>query len=510
MTGQLLQQQRRQDQCPVFKIDRQGRFVYIDSRTEKLLGVSAEELFVKNIEEFLDKESFDSLRRILESGRSCETFHYPLKVNIYDIAGKTHSFSAVVSQNFVAGNPANYQLILVPNEPSTERREAYVADEHKKDIIAELAHTVVEAEEIELSQIAETIVTDENILSVEIYSLKKDQPELLASATRRPYTRADKTPDKISSDVIESLINGNKVSHQADLKTVNMLTTGERLVESIFPLGRDGRTLGILKLVHEPSRGKDDAVPDKLARFLALLLPVNDISNTQQYKTGVDDTVVRTVIDSITPKTDKIDDNVGHIIGQFGKEIKGYGREYLDHIKDSNRDLKLFLDRFAKCYFAEPGDKTAYQKIDLNRVLRDCYQRLSLKHSGLNVFLKNISLPIVHTDDAKIQEIFECILTNSFRYHDRTSTLEIEVISRSTEKDLTLSLADNGPGIPAEYAEDIFKPFWVVPAPGHNIAQGPGMGLAIARTQARALDGDVRLGTPNGPGTVIEIILPNQ
>ncbi len=509
MTGQLLHQQRRQDQCPVFKIDRQGRFVYIDSRTEKLLGVSAEELFVKNIEEFLDKESFDALRHILDSGRSCETFHYPLNANIYDISGKVHSYSIVVSQNFVAGNPANYQLILVPGEQSTERQEAYVADGHKKDILADLARAVVGNEEIDIGQIAETVVTDENILRIEIYLLTKSQPELLSSATRRPYSGADKTPEKISSETIESLIKGNKVSQQAKAATDDSLTSGEALIESILPLRRDGRTIGIMRLVHEPSHSSDESVPDKLARFLAPLLPVIEISNSREYKTGVDDTVVRAVIEVAAPYVHKIDENLGHISGQFAKEIKGYGREYLDHIRDSSNELKGFLGRFAKCYFAEPVDKSAYQKIDLNRVLRDGYQRLSLKCPGLNVFLKNISLPIVHTDDATIQEIFECILSNSFRFHDHASTLEIEVISRSTERDLTLNLADNGPGIPAEYAEDIFKPFWVVPNPGHNIAQGPGMGLAVARTQARSLGGDVRLGATNGPGTVIEIILPN-
>ena len=509
MTGQLLHQQRRQDQCPVFKIDRQGRFVYIDSRTEKLLGVSAEELFGKNIEEFLDKESFDSLRHILESGRSCETFHYPLNANIYDISGKVHSYSVVVSQNFVAGNPANYQLILVPGGQSSDRQEAYVADEHKKDIFAQLARDVVEDENMDFNRIAETIVTNENILNVEIYSLNKGQTELVASATRRPYSGADKTPDKLSGEIIESLIIGNSISQQAKTAADDSLTSGEALVESILPLRRDRRTIGIMRLIHEPSQGRDISVPDKLARFLGPLLPVTEISDLREYKTGVDDTVVRAVIEGAAPYVHKINENLGHISGQFAKEITGYGREYLDQIKDSNNELKVFLDRFAKCYFAESVDQSAYQKIDLNRVLRDGYQRLSLKYPGVNVFLKNISLPIVHTDDAKIQEIFECILSNSFRYHDRASTLEIEVISRSTKEELTLSLADNGPGIPAEYAEDIFKPFWVVPNPAHNIAQGPGMGMAIARTQARSLGGDIRLGTTNRPGTVIEIILPN-
>ena len=43
--------------CAVCKIDLKGRFVYIDERTEHLLGLTKEDLFGKNIIEFLDEPS---------------------------------------------------------------------------------------------------------------------------------------------------------------------------------------------------------------------------------------------------------------------------------------------------------------------------------------------------------------------------------------------------------------------------------------------------------------------
>ncbi len=86
------------------------------------------------------------------------------------------------------------------------------------------------------------------------------------------------------------------------------------------------------------------------------------------------------------------------------------------------------------------------------------------------------------------------LVSNAERY---ASTLHID--ARHSAKWLTLTLDDDGPGIPVEAREDVFKPFYRLDEARNLNASGTGLGLAIARDVARAHGGNVTLAdSPRG------------
>jgi signal transduction histidine kinase len=73
---------------------------------------------------------------------------------------------------------------------------------------------------------------------------------------------------------------------------------------------------------------------------------------------------------------------------------------------------------------------------------------------------------------------------------------------------VTLTISDQGPGIPADLHEQVFQPFFRVEGSRNRETGGTGLGLAIARTIARRHGGDIQLHNgPNG-GLVVELTLP--
>ena len=62
-----------------------------------------------------------------------------------------------------------------------------------------------------------------------------------------------------------------------------------------------------------------------------------------------------------------------------------------------------------------------------------------------------------------------------------------------TRGSLTVIIDDDGPGIPAESREDVFKPFVRLDEARNLDASGTGLGLAIARDIARSHGGDITL-----------------
>ena len=64
----------------------------------------------------------------------------------------------------------------------------------------------------------------------------------------------------------------------------------------------------------------------------------------------------------------------------------------------------------------------------------------------------------------------------------------------ATQNSCTIHVDDDGPGIPAEQREDVFRPFVRLDEARNQDEGGTGLGLAIARDIARSHGGDIFLG----------------
>jgi len=115
MSENISVEHRLSCRCAVFKIDLKGRFVYIDDETEELLGFPRDELFGRSIYEFISNDSHQILDRVLARRNRYESFYESLPLRVRAADGELRQFETVISLNFIAGNPVNYQLILVPS-----------------------------------------------------------------------------------------------------------------------------------------------------------------------------------------------------------------------------------------------------------------------------------------------------------------------------------------------------------------------------------------------------------
>ncbi|QRM56261.1 ATP-binding protein [Sinorhizobium sp. BG8] len=80
------------------------------------------------------------------------------------------------------------------------------------------------------------------------------------------------------------------------------------------------------------------------------------------------------------------------------------------------------------------------------------------------------------------------IVSNALRYAGK-----VHVESRNRAKWLTITVDDNGPGVPEAFRDDVFKPFFRLDEARNLDASGTGLGLAIARDIARSHGGNVTL-----------------
>ena len=95
------------------------------------------------------------------------------------------------------------------------------------------------------------------------------------------------------------------------------------------------------------------------------------------------------------------------------------------------------------------------------------------------------------------------IVTNGFRYADH---LKVDVAL--TQSRIHLTFDDDGPGIPEDKREDVFKPFMRLDEARNLDESGTGLGLSIARDIARNHGGDINLYQSPLGGLRVIVTLP--
>jgi two-component system, OmpR family, osmolarity sensor histidine kinase EnvZ len=96
--------------------------------------------------------------------------------------------------------------------------------------------------------------------------------------------------------------------------------------------------------------------------------------------------------------------------------------------------------------------------------------------------------PMVTVKPTAFKRLVANLVVNGARYADR-----VMVHGRHASGWLTITIDDDGPGVPTEERENVFRPFYRLDQARNQDEGGTGLGLAIARDIARGHGGDIRL-----------------
>ena len=106
-------------------------------------------------------------------------------------------------------------------------------------------------------------------------------------------------------------------------------------------------------------------------------------------------------------------------------------------------------------------------------------------------------LPIVQLDAVLIERVLCNLIENAVKYTHAGSTITLS--AEAEGKTMTLTVSDNGPGIPPGREDAIFEKF--SRGERESAVPGVGLGLAICRAIVEAHGGSIRAGrAPEGGG----------
>lgn len=164
-------------------------------------------------------------------------------------------------------------------------------------------------------------------------------------------------------------------------------------------------------------------------------------------------------------------------------------------INEMQRMLQGYLD-FAK---GEGGEEVA--EVNLKEILLRHKNEAELSNKTYTVSCPNELILNVRPD--AISRLFANLVTNALRYADT-----IKVKASAGDKGVSITIDDDGEGIPEDRREDVFKPFITLDEARNQDEGATGLGLSIAKDIANLHGGDINLYDSPLGGLRVIVTLP--
>lgn len=112
------------------------------------------------------------------------------------------------------------------------------------------------------------------------------------------------------------------------------------------------------------------------------------------------------------------------------------------------------------------------------------------------------NIPLIESDRGRLQQVFLNVINNAFAAVDDGGRIDISVKLPAVDK-ISVTIADNGSGIPAENLRTVFEPFFSTKG-----EKGTGLGLSITYGLVQKLGGSISVESEVDKGTSFTITLP--
>lgn len=451
--------------CAVLKIGLKGRFVYIDDRAEELLGYTRETLFGKSVFDYLSDDSREALERfIIQRGRfesSYETLPFALR----DGSGTYRRYNAVISLNFVNGNPVNFQIILKPPEAPT--REAVspppveLPPSQWFSKIGELTASMA----IGAAAIADDFQTIyKNDVFIRDFEGGVDATETDFASIwdrLRLYREAGRTIPFEESPVFRSVAERQPTSSILYISGAlrNVLVSSAPVV-----------------------------IADRCFwQILFIPLPPEDRCHEQTHQAV--DRIIQSLAHDVSAPLSAINALVRQLQDGYSKTLSENGFQALGCIGENSRIMGRMIEGLSELsrihLAAEAPEIVATRKLvaDLVLLMRDAYSQTQY---AVTVDEK---LPDLEVPRRKLMALMRHLLDNAFKYSAGVAQPAIMIEYTRDGEWHRFSISDNGPGIRPDYLQEIFEPLFR--APEAVAIPGAGIGLAVAYDIVLSLGGAI-------------------
>src|SRR4051812_48869291 len=157
----------------------------------------------------------------------------------------------------------------------------------------------------------------------------------------------------------------------------------------------------------------------------------------------------------------------------------------VDAMRKDVDEMSAMLEAYLAFARGDSGEQSA--PADMSELLDEL--KTDAERNGHRANVVFHGYPVVTVKPAAFKRCLANLVSNAARHAD-----SIAITGHRDHRYLTITVDDDGPGIPHDMREEVFKPFLRLDDARNQDEGGTGLGLAIARDIARSHGGDITLG----------------
>lgn len=180
--------------------------------------------------------------------------------------------------------------------------------------------------------------------------------------------------------------------------------------------------------------------------------------------------------------------------------------EYIEFMKQRIGSMNTFIHEIVD-YSRNARIALTNEPISIFSFIKEIYNEFQFMPNWEQISVRWDIKPdlVIHTDKVRLRMILSNIISNSIRYIDpKKSKSIIEIKGHVKDKQVLITIKDNGVGISQAYQSKVFDMFFRA----NDTSQGSGLGLYIAKEAASKLSGTLQLESEEKIGTICTITFP--
>lgn len=183
-------------------------------------------------------------------------------------------------------------------------------------------------------------------------------------------------------------------------------------------------------------------------------------------------------------------------------------RELTQLIQSSSDSCLKLIGDLLKTDFNVRESELNRENIDLSLFLQQAVKLLTFraKEKNQELILKDEAKSTIFADRDKFLRVINNLVINAIKFSPEKG--HIQITSLRSPKGITISVKDNGVGIPKEFTDKIFDPFTSFKRAGTAGEQPFGLGLYISKQIIEAHQGKIWFESEAGQGTTFYLLIP--
>ncbi|MBW0145059.1 sensor histidine kinase [Sphingomicrobium clamense] len=194
----------------------------------------------------------------------------------------------------------------------------------------------------------------------------------------------------------------------------------------------------------------------------------------------------------------------------YAGTLEDKAKGYVDAIMESVERLSRLIDNVLDLTRTEGGElKIDRKRVDMAGLCRNAVAAMTVDAAAKDQSIEEEiadSTGDVTGDAKRLREAIDHLLRNAIAYAGPGG--RIELYAHGDEDAVTVSVADDGPGIPVEEQEEVFNRFHKVHDAASRSETALGLGLPLTRQFVEAHGGNVSLDSTPGRGTTVTLRIP--